>query len=328
MFLLTNMGLFDEARRSCDAALASDIDDQRRGRLLVASAYVEATQDGTSDFRLHAADALRYLTPGDGVWSAALGMTSVVEQMFAPDRAVPALQEAIASIDDQASAPADHDRAVLGFYLGGALMNQRAYELAAETQLEAARRLEVIEPTSLVRLWTGAGAAMSFTMLGQLEEASAAIDEVSGLAGWTDWSADWYFAACRAARASRTDRRGARGVASDRSTLRQRQLGANGQHGGCRVWRAGLPRGPSQSSDGALRSAHRHASRRIDGGHVRSHRRPRGLERRGVCEPTDRAGPRSRPATRDDGTVSVLRRPRHPATRGAGRSRTGGAARC
>ena len=69
MFLLTNMGLFDEARRSCDAALASDIDDQRRGRLLVARAYVEATQDGTSDFRLRAADALRYLTPGDGVWS-------------------------------------------------------------------------------------------------------------------------------------------------------------------------------------------------------------------------------------------------------------------
>ncbi len=194
VFLLTNMGLFDEARRSCDAALASDIDDQRRGRLLVARAYVEATQDGTSDFRLRAADALRYLTPGDGVWSAALGMTSVVEQMFAPDRAVPALQEAIASIDDQVSATADHDRAVLGFYLGGALMNQRAYELAAETQLEAARRLEVIEPTSLVRLWTGAGAAMSFTMLGQLDEASAAIDEVSGLAGWTDWSADWYFA--------------------------------------------------------------------------------------------------------------------------------------
>ena len=194
VFLLTNMGLFDEARRSCDAALASDIDDQRRGRLLVARAYVEATQDGTSDFRLRAAEALRYLTPGDGVWSAALGMTSVVEQMFGPDRAVPALQEAIASIDGQVSATADHDRAVLGFYLGGALMNQRAYELAAETQLEAARRLEVIEPTSLVRLWTGSGAAMSFTMLGQLDEASAAIDEVSGLAGWTDWSADWYFA--------------------------------------------------------------------------------------------------------------------------------------
>ena len=31
-------------------------------------------------------------------------------------------------------------------------------------------------------------------MLGRLDEASAAIDEVSGLAGWTDWSADWYFA--------------------------------------------------------------------------------------------------------------------------------------
>ena len=111
-------------------------------------------------------------------------------------------------IDGQVSATADHDRAVLGFYLGGALMNQRAYELAAETQLDAARRLEVIEPTSLLRLWTGAGAAMSFTMLGHLDEASAAIDEVSGLAGWTDWSADWYFAApcC----AHRTDRRGAR----------------------------------------------------------------------------------------------------------------------
>ncbi len=194
VFLLTNMGLFDEAMRSCDAALASDIDDQRRGRLLVARAYVEATQDGSSDFRLRAAEALPYLTPGDGVWSAALGMTSVVEQMFGPDVAVPALQEAIASIDGQVSVSADHDRAVLGFYLGGALMNQGAYELAAETQLEAARRLEIIEPTSLLRLWTGSGAAMSFTMLDRLDEASAAIDEVSGLAGWTDWSADWYFA--------------------------------------------------------------------------------------------------------------------------------------
>ena len=194
VFLLTNMGLFDEARRRCDAALASDIDDQRRGRLLVARAYVEATQDGTSDFRLRAAEALRYLTPGDGVWSAALGMTSVVEQMFGPETAVPALQEAIASIDGLMSATADHDRAVLGFYLGGALMNQRRYEVAAQTQLEAARRLEVIEPTSLVRLWTGSGAAMSLTMLGHLDEASDALDEVSHLAGWTDWSADWYFA--------------------------------------------------------------------------------------------------------------------------------------
>jgi tetratricopeptide (TPR) repeat protein len=194
VFLFTNMGLFGEAKRACDAALARNIDDGKRGTLLVARAYAEATQDGTSDFRAIAAEALRYLRPGDGVWSAALGMTSVFEQMFAPDTAVQSLQEALEHIEDQNSATADHDRAVLRFYLGGALMNQRAYESASETQLRAARALEAIEPTSLIRLWTAAGAAMSLTLLDRYDDANAVLDGVGALAGWTDWSVDWYFA--------------------------------------------------------------------------------------------------------------------------------------
>ena len=198
-------------------------------------------------------------------------MTSVVEQMFGPDVAVPTLQEAIASIDGQVSVTADHDRAVLGFYLGGALMNQGAYELAAETQLEAARRLEVIEPTSLVRLWTGSGATMSFTMLGRLDEASAAIDEVSGLAGWTDWSADWYFA-----RAVLLAHRGQ--IDEAREALRA--IGTHFDNGSLSPMVSTVVagfgvlaclEGRHRTSDGALRSDHRHASRRIDGGHVRSH---------------------------------------------------------
>ena len=73
----------------------------------MASAYLEATQDGTSDFVSIAAQALQYLTPGDGVWSAALGMTSVANQMFAPDLAVPSLEEALERIDGHTSASAD-----------------------------------------------------------------------------------------------------------------------------------------------------------------------------------------------------------------------------
>jgi predicted ATPase/class 3 adenylate cyclase len=196
VFLLTHIGLFAEAKERCDAALAraDDIDDATRGNLLVARAFVEATQDGTSDFLSFAAQALDYLTPGDGVWSAAFGMTSVVDQMLAPDKAVPALEDALARIEGQTSAAADHDRAMLQFYLGGALMSLRDYERAAETQLRAAHSLETIEPTSLARLWTAAGAAMSLTVLGRFDDAAAALDDVSALAGWTDWSVDWFFA--------------------------------------------------------------------------------------------------------------------------------------
>jgi hypothetical protein len=193
-FLLTNMGLFDEARRRCEGTLAGVLDDADRGKLLVARAFLEATQDGTSDFVSIAAQALQYLTPGDGVWSAAFGMTSVVNQMFAPQVAVPALEEAIARIDGVTSAAADHDRAMLGFYLGGALMSGREYERAAETQLQAASLLETIEPTSLVRLWSAAGAVMSLTMLDRFDDASMVLGTFAPLAGWTDWSVDWFFA--------------------------------------------------------------------------------------------------------------------------------------
>ena len=194
VFLLTHLGLFDEARRRCSAALTGELDDVSRGRLLLASAYVEATQDGSSNFVSIAEQALEYLTPGDGVWSAALGMTSVANQMFAPHIAVPSLEDALERIDHHTSASADHDRAVLLFYLGGALMSQRAYERATETQLRAARLLETVEPTSLIRLWSAAGAAMSLTMLGRFDDAFGVLEDVASLAGWTDWSVDWFFA--------------------------------------------------------------------------------------------------------------------------------------
>jgi predicted ATPase len=193
-FLLTHLGLFDEARQRCAATLTADLDDSSKGRLLIAQAYIEATQDGTSDFMSIAAKALQYLTPGDGVWAGASGMTSVVNQMFAPAVAVPALEDAFEQIGEQTSAAAEHDRAVLLFYLGGALMSQRSYERAAETQMRAVRLLEALEPTSLIRLWSAAGAVMSLTMLGRFGDASAVLDAVEALAGWTDWSADWFFA--------------------------------------------------------------------------------------------------------------------------------------
>jgi predicted ATPase/class 3 adenylate cyclase len=205
-FLLTHIGLFDEARRRCDAMLATDVDDASRGRLLVARAYVEATQDGSSDFVAIAAPALEYLEPGDGVWSGALAMTLVLQQMFLPDAAVAALEDAMERVADQSSTAADHDRAVLHFYLGGALMSQRAYARAADTQLHAARLLASVEPTSLIRLWTAAGAAMSLTMVERYDDAAAVLDDVASLAGWTDWSVDWFFArAVLAARRGRFD---------------------------------------------------------------------------------------------------------------------------
>jgi tetratricopeptide (TPR) repeat protein len=193
-YLLTNLGLYDEARRRCGEALASELDDVTRGRLLTASAYLEATQDGTSNFVAIATEALPYLTPGDGVWAGTYGLTSVVNHMFAPELAVPALEAAHERLPDDGSATSDHDRAMLDFYLGGALMSARAYERAVDTQLRAARRLETLAPTSLFRLWTVAGAVMSLTMLDRFADAGAMLDTVASLAGWTDWSVDWYFA--------------------------------------------------------------------------------------------------------------------------------------
>jgi hypothetical protein len=51
-----------------------------------------------------------------------------------------------------------------------------------------------VEPTSLVRLWSAAGAVMSLTMLHRFDDASAVLDTFATLAGWTDWSVDWFFA--------------------------------------------------------------------------------------------------------------------------------------
>ena len=70
VFLLVNIGLIGEARERCDRALAApDLEPFTRGRLLVAHAYMQATEDGSSAFAPVAAEALQYLQPGDGVWS-------------------------------------------------------------------------------------------------------------------------------------------------------------------------------------------------------------------------------------------------------------------
>ena len=66
-FVLTNLGLFDDARRRCDAALATELEPASRGRLLVARAYLEASEDGISDYVSFAGEALQYLKPGDGM---------------------------------------------------------------------------------------------------------------------------------------------------------------------------------------------------------------------------------------------------------------------
>ncbi len=137
-FLLTNMGMYDEARRRCEAALATEVDDALRGQLLVARAFMEASQDGISDYLSFAGQALQYLQPGDGVWSAAVGMTSIVEQIFLPEHAATTLDGARRQLDGNESEGADHDRATLGFYLGGALMNARDYDAARAVQLESA----------------------------------------------------------------------------------------------------------------------------------------------------------------------------------------------
>ncbi len=155
---------------------------------------MEASQDGISDYLSFAGQALPYLQPGDGVWSAAIGMTSIVDQIFAPAMAESTLKTARRQVAGNDTEGADHDRAVLGFYLGGALMNGRDYDAALAVQMESADALAAIEPTSLIRLWCAAGAAMSLTMLGRSGAALELLDQVAPLADWTDWSADWFFA--------------------------------------------------------------------------------------------------------------------------------------
>ena len=121
MFLLVNIGLIGEARERCDRALAApDLEPFTRGRLLVAHAYMQATEDGSSAFAPVAAEALQYLHPGDGVWSGAAGLTSIAMQMFAPADALLDLDVARVRLEGLEGADADHDRATLDFYLAPA----------------------------------------------------------------------------------------------------------------------------------------------------------------------------------------------------------------
>ena len=237
-FLLTNIGMYDEARRRCETALATEVDDALRGQLLVARAFMEASQDGISDYLSFAGQALQYLQPGDGVWSAAIGMTSIVDQIFAPEAAVSTLDSARRQVDGKDTEGADHDRAVLGFYLGGALMNVRDYEAARAVQTESADALAAIEPTSLIRLWSTAGAAMSLTMLGRPIPALELLDEVAALADWTDWSADWFFARAVGLAYEGEFEDARRDALFDRGPLRQRRRVADDEHS-CRGLRCG-----------------------------------------------------------------------------------------
>jgi hypothetical protein len=51
-----------------------------------------------------------------------------------------------------------------------------------------------LEPTSLIRLWSAAGASIGQTMLGRTDQAILTLDEVEPLTGWTDWDVEWAFA--------------------------------------------------------------------------------------------------------------------------------------
>ena len=110
-FLLTNLGLFDDARRRCDAALEDDLDDPQRGRLLVARAFLQASEDGISDYVRYASEAMQYLRLGDGVWTSALAMTTVAAQMFVPAQPAAEFEDALAQLDGDPSPGAEQDRA-------------------------------------------------------------------------------------------------------------------------------------------------------------------------------------------------------------------------
>jgi hypothetical protein len=155
---------------------------------------MDGTEDGASDFGTVAHQALEHLVPGDGVWAAAVGLTSVPLQMFAPHDEMPRLDRARARLDGLDGPDADHDRAVLDFYRGGALMNERRFDLATETFARSVSTMRSLEPRSLFRLWSASGTAIGQTMLDEPHEALRTLDDVAALADWTDWTVEWAFA--------------------------------------------------------------------------------------------------------------------------------------
>ncbi|MGZ4693246.1 MAG: ATP-binding protein, partial [Acidimicrobiales bacterium] len=193
--VLVNLGLIGEARRHADQLLATDdLDGLARGQLLTIRAYMDATEDGSSGFAATARDALVHLQPGDGVWSAAIGLTSIPQQMFVSAEIVPVLAGHRERLEGLAGAEADFDRATIDFYLAGALMNLRRFDDATEVFLRSAATMAALDPTSLVRLWSAAGAAIGQTLCGRPEQALATLDEVAALVAWTDWGVEWAFA--------------------------------------------------------------------------------------------------------------------------------------
>jgi hypothetical protein len=162
--------------------------------VLVARAYGDATEDGSSPFAFLAREALEYLEPGDGVWAGALGLTAIPMQIFGPADAAADLEAARARLDGLQGDDADHDRATLDFYLGGALLNDRRLDAGTEVFQRSAATMARLEPTSLVRLWSASGVAIGQTLLGRADDALDTLDEVEALVSWTDWGVEWAFA--------------------------------------------------------------------------------------------------------------------------------------
>src|SRR6185295_15511106 len=136
-----------------------------------ARSYLDATEDGSSPFAPTAHLALEHLTPGDGAWSGAVGLTSIPQQMFLPGDIVPVLVEHRSELDDLIGAGADVDRATIDFYLAGALLNLRRFDEGTDVFRRSAEVMETIEPTSLIRLWSASGAAIGQTLTGDADAA-------------------------------------------------------------------------------------------------------------------------------------------------------------
>ena len=130
VLLLANLGLIAEARRHDERLLADDGPRHLRPGQAPRRPVVPRRHRGRLE-RLRARPpglALEHLTPGDGAWSGAIGLTSIPLQMFVPADIVPVLVDHRAELDGLDGTGADVDRATIDFYLGGALLNLRRFD--------------------------------------------------------------------------------------------------------------------------------------------------------------------------------------------------------
>ena len=166
-FVLTNLGLFDDARRRCDAAL----DDRARacepGPAARRGAYLEASEDGISDYVSFAGEALQYLQPGDGVWSAAVG-DDVDRRADVRARSARPPNSRRRSANSTATRRPAPNRTVRRCSSTWRRPDElrRLRRDAGRCSSARPRSCAALEPTSIIRLWAAAAAAMSLTMLG------------------------------------------------------------------------------------------------------------------------------------------------------------------